>query len=283
MSYTILNNTCLRGIYKKRENWSHKGDFGKILVIGGSEEYTGSPALVALSALRTGADTAKIFTTKRAADICASFSPEIITIPSSGRYLSYEDIDRIRENISWSNVIALGNGLGTGDGQKELVNALLKESRKKFVIDADGLKILNKELLDNNMLLTPNTHEFEVLFGSKPSNNIEERVSLVKEKARQYGTTILLKGHVDIISNGEHSFINKTNSVYMTKAGTGDVLAGICAGIIGQGNRLLESGCAGAFINGYTGRYVSKSKRESISPIDIIDNMYLTITKWRYQ
>lgn len=283
MSYSVISNTCLRGIYKRRDNWVHKGNFGKILVIGGSREYTGSPALVATAALRTGADLVKILAPKRAADICASFSPELITIPTDGEYLTYDDMGVVEENLAWANVAALGNGIGTGEGQGRLINAIIKESRKRFVIDADGLKVLDKELLSSNILLTPNTHEFEILFGIKPPNDIADRVSIVKEKAKQYGTTILLKGHVDVISNGEHSFVNKTNSVYMTKGGTGDVLSGVCAGLIGQGAKLLDAACAAAFINGYTGRYAAKNRRESLSPLDIINDIHLTITKWRYQ
>jgi NAD(P)H-hydrate epimerase len=283
MSYSVINNTYLRKIYRRRENWVHKGNFGKILVIGGSSQYTGSPALVALAALRAGADVAKILAPKRAADACASFSPELISIPLKGDYVSYDDLDLIKENATWANIITIGNGIGEGGDQKTLVNSVVKELKKKFIVDADGLKVLDKELLGSNILVTPNIHEFDILFGAKPSNNIEERVSLVREKARQYSTNILLKGHVDVVSDGEHVFVNKTNSVYMTKGGTGDVLTGICAGIMGQGNKIIDSACAGAFINGYTGRSIAKTKREALSPMDIINEMYLTTTKWRYQ
>jgi NAD(P)H-hydrate epimerase len=150
-------------------------------------------------------------------------------------------------------------------------------------LDADALKQVNPDLLNRNVLITPNSHEFEVLFDTKISKNVEERVKAVKESAKAYGTTILLKGHVDIISDGDQAFINKNNSVYMTKAGTGDTLAGICAGLIAQGNGLLDSACAAALINGYTGRSIARNRRESISPIDIIDAIYTTITKWRYK
>ncbi len=282
MSYLVINNTYLRKVYRRRENWVHKGNFGKIMVIGGNSQYTGSPAMVALAALRTGADITKIVAPRRAADVCASFSPELITIPLNKDSITYDDIDTIRQALGWPNVVAIGNGLGDGEEQRQVVNTIIKEFKKKFVIDADGVKVVNRDFLDNNVLITPNTHEFELLFETKLSNNIEDRIFWVKEKARQYSTNILLKGHVDVISDGEYTFINKTNTTYMTKAGTGDVLAGICAGLIGQGNKIIDSACAGAFINGYTGRYIARTKREALSPMDIINGLYYTTTKWRY-
>ncbi len=283
MNYFTINQNILRRIYKRRENWSHKGDFGRLLVIGGSTEYTGSPALVALSALRSGADFVKIIAPKRAADVCAGFSPELIAIPLNKDYLDLESVHTVNKYVTWANTLEFGNGIGEGNSQQQFVNAFAKEAKKKTVLDADALKQVNPDLLNRNVLITPNSHEFEVLFDTKISKNVEERVKAVKESAKAYDTTILLKGHVDIISDGDQAFINKNNSVYMTKAGTGDTLAGICAGLIAQGNGLLDSACAAALINGYTGRSIARNRRESISPIDIIDAIYTTITKWRYK
>lgn len=283
MNFTNVNESFVKKVYKRRDNWSHKGDFGKILVIGGSLEYTGSPALVALSALRAGADVVKIIAPRRAADICASFSPELITIPVQKEYLDIDALHIIKKYSDWANVIEIGNGIRTENVQAQLVNSMVKDMKKKFVIDADALKVLNKDLLAHDMLITPNTNEFNILFETTASKDLEERMKLVKEKARIHDTNILLKGHVDIISDGESVFINKANSVYMTKGGTGDTLAGICAGLIGQGNSLVTSAAAASFINGYTGRTIARNKREALSPMDIIDNIYSTTTRWRYK
>ncbi len=283
MNYSVVDQSWIKKVYKKRDNWAHKGNFGKVLVLGGSLEYTGSPAIVALAAMRAGADLSKIFAPKRAADIAASFSPEIIAIPFEKEYLDSDAFYDARKLSSWANVIALGNGLGTGSNQGDFVNMVLKDIKKKFVVDADGIKLMNPNLLSSEILITPNTYEFNVLFGTNLSTNIEERAKIVKEKAKEYGTNILLKGHVDIVSDGDQLFLNKVNSVYMTKGGTGDSLCGICAGLIGQGAKIIDAACAGVFINGYTGKYLARLKRESLSPLDIVDNIYSTITKWRYQ
>ncbi len=283
MNYNIITQNILKKIYKRRDNWSYKGNFGKALIIGGSVNYTGSPIFVALSALRCGIDVTKLIAPKRAADIAAAFSPEIISLPIDDDYLGPAAAYTIKNNIDWCNVIEIGNGIEIGKDQTELVNTLLRNVKKKVVIDADAIKVLDKNLLSSNMLLTPNSFEFDTLFGSKLSTDLDERVSLVKTMAKKYDINILLKGHVDIVSDGETVSVNKVNSVYMTKGGTGDVLSGICTGLIGQGLSLFDAACAAAFINGYTGRSIARVKREALSPLDIIENLYLTITKWRYK
>ncbi len=283
MIYTNVNEKIIKSIYKRRDNWSHKGNFGRVLIIGGSKIYTGSPAIVALSAIRSGCDLTEIITVKRAADICASFSPELITIPIEGDFLSLKDLDYIKKEAEKNDVLVIGNGIGSNEGQKELVNSILKDINKKIVIDADALKILDTNLLDKRMLITPNSNEFEILFKEKPSEDLDKRIKQVCKKAVDFHTNILLKGHADIISNGEHTFINKINSVYMTKGGTGDSLAGICGSLIAQKNDILHSAAAAAFINGYSGRTVAKDERESLSVMHLIENIGKTITKWRYQ
>lgn len=282
MNFSAVNEKTIRSLYKRRENWSHKGDFGRVLVVGGNQIYTGSPALVALAAYRSGADLVKIFSPKRTADICAGFSPELISVPYNKNELDEGALQQISGLAKDSNVICMGNGMGTEEGQKSLVNTVLKEIRKRFVIDADALKVLDKGLLDHNMILTPNGNEFKILFDVTPPDDVNERIKSVVSAAKRYHTNIVLKGHVDIISDGEDTFVNKINSVYMTKGGTGDTLTGICAGLLSQGNSPINSAAGAAFINGYTGRTVSKLKKEALSPVDIINGIYETITKWRY-
>ncbi|MCL4362596.1 MAG: NAD(P)H-hydrate dehydratase [Candidatus Parvarchaeota archaeon] len=283
MIYTTLNQKIIKTVYKKRDNWSHKGNFGKVLVVGGSEEYTGSPAIVALSALRAGADLTKIIAPRRAADTCAGFSPEIITEAINGVELNSSAFHIIKEESEKYNVMVLGNGIKTGYEQTILVNKILKEISMKIVLDADAIKVADANQLAKNIVITPNSNEFKILFKEDPSKDLEKRIKQVYEKAREFNTTIILKGHVDVISNGENTFINKNNSVYMTKGGTGDSLAGITAAMMCQNNNLVEAAAAAAFINGYTGRTVAKKERESFSVMHLIDSIGETINKWRYQ
>ncbi|MGC8533676.1 MAG: NAD(P)H-hydrate dehydratase [Candidatus Parvarchaeum sp.] len=283
MIYTTLNEKIIKKIYKKRDNWSHKGNFGKVLIVGGSDEYTGSPAIVALSALRAGVDLTKIIAPKRAADICAGFSPELITKAVDSTELNSNAFHLIKEESEKYNVMVLGNGMKTGYEQATLVSKILKEINMKIVLDADAIKVADVNQLARNVVITPNSNEFKILFKEDPSKDIEKRIKQVYEKAREFNTTILLKGHIDIISNGENTFINKNNSVYMTKGGTGDSLAGITAAMLCQNNDLAEAAAAAAFINGYTGRTIAKREREAFSVMHLIENISDTINKWRYQ
>lgn len=282
MIYTTLNEKILRTAYKKRNNWSHKGNFGKVLIVGGSDEYTGSPAIVALSALRSGADLTKIIAPERAADICAGFSPEMITKAVEGTELNSNAFHIIKTESEKYDVMTLGNGMKTGYEQTVLVNKILKEINMKIVLDADAIKVADVNQLGKNIVITPNSNEFKILFKEEPSKDVEKRIKQVYEKAKQFSTTILLKGHVDIISNGDKTLINKNNSVYMTKGGTGDSLTGITAAMLCQNDDLVEATAAAAFINGYTGRTVAKKEREAFSVMHLIDNIGNTINKWRY-
>ena len=282
MIYTSLNEKILKTVYKKRDNWSHKGNFGKILILGGSDEYTGSPAIVALSAIRAGADLTKIIAPKRAADTCAGFSPEMITTALDCDKLNSSAFHTVKEESERYDTIVIGNGMETGYEQSLLVNRVLKEIDKKIIVDADAIKMADLNLLGKNMVITPNSNEFKILFKEEPSKDLEKRINQVYEKARQFNTTILLKGHVDIVSNGEKTFINKINSVYMTKGGTGDSLAGITSEMVCLNNDFVEAAAAAAFINGYTGRTIAKKERESFSVMHLIENIESTINKFRH-
>ena len=149
MIYTTLNEKILRTAYKKRNNWSHKGNFGKVLIVGGSDEYTGSPAIVALSALRAGADLTKIIAPERAADICAGFSPEMITKAAEGTELNSNAFHIIKTESEKYDVMTLGNGMKTGYEQTVLVNKILKEINMKIVLDADAINNFGN-LMRNN-------------------------------------------------------------------------------------------------------------------------------------
>ena len=265
----------LKNIYKKRPEWSHKGDFGKVLVIGGSKKYTGAPRLVALAAFASGADLVAVAAPRRAADI-AAISPEIITYPLEGDYLSEKDFKYIEKLLGKFDSVVFGNGLG--EKSKKLCQSMWK-IKKPCVVDGDALKFVDRKL-GPNFLLTPHAGEFAILSGEMVSINLEERKKLVKEYAEKFGCTILLKGHIDIISDGKQVLENRTGSPYMTKAGTGDVLAGICGALLARKifrgvwayniSPSILAAEVGAYISGKAGELASKEKGESLLAKDVI-------------
>jgi len=281
----------LKEIYRKRESKSKKYDFGLLLVIGGSEFYTGSPALAATAAFRTGSDMVYILAPERAANIIASFSPNLAAYPLKGNWLDGEDLGTIvsmtkaAKKVSHNKTaVVIGGGLGRSEETQDTLLKYLKQIDVPCVIDADAIHAVAKDLESlkgKDILITPHRYEFFVLTNKRVSNlNIEEKVSLVKEEAERIGASILLKGEWDIISSSQKEVaINKTGSPYMTVGGTGDVLAGIAGSLMARGVKSFSAGLAAAYINGLAGQRAAKKFGESMTATDLIEEIPKVLPK----
>jgi len=267
-----------------RLNDSHKYDFGLLLIIGGGEFYTGSPALSAMAAFRAGVDMVQILAPKRAADIIASFSPNIAAFPLKGDWLDKEDVGvLISHAIAAKSVagektaVAIGGGVGRSEETQEVIGNFLEETDSKIVVDADAIYALSKNPLsikDNPAIITPNAYEFSVLTGKQVAGlPIEEKIKIVQEEALKINSTILLKGFVDIISDGKETVIDETGTPYMTVGGTGDTLAGICGAFLAMGISPFAAAQAGSFVNGRAGELASKRLGASMMATDLIEEI----------
>ncbi|RLE99731.1 MAG: bifunctional ADP-dependent NAD(P)H-hydrate dehydratase/NAD(P)H-hydrate epimerase [Thermoprotei archaeon] len=260
----------------KRDPWSHKGHFGKVMIVGGSKFFSGAPALAALAALRTGADLAVVYAPLSTAQVVKSFSPNIIAVPLQGEFILPEHVDYILSESEKFDTVAVGPGLSTnGESLKacySIVSKLAKE--KTVVVDADGLKALAKYgIPEGKIVLTPHAGEFYMLFGEKPSLSIVERGKLVQKHAAEKNTVILLKGHVDVISDGSRVKYNTTGNPGMTVGGTGDVLTGILAELTTLTNDLFQAACCAAFISGLAGDLTYKEKGYELVATDVIEKI----------
>ncbi len=269
----------LKQIYKKRDPWSHKGDFGKLLIIGGSKTYFGAPALAGLAALRSGVDLVRIAAPEKSARIIASFSPNLVVEPLEGNYVSKRHLEQLLEMTELATAVLIGSGLGRAPETESFVKSFLERIDKPCVIDADGIKALRGVRLRKNMVLTPHMGEFSILTGVKVEDNISDRIKLVKKYASKLNCTILLKGHVDIISDGTKIFLNKTGNPYMTKGGTGDVLAGVLGSLLARGIKPLQAAYAAAYISGAAGDLAAKKYRESLLATDVIEEIKNVINR----
>ncbi len=257
--------------FAKRDGWCHKGDFGKLLVIGGSRRYSGSPALQALAALRTGADLAMILAPERAADIAACFSPDIIAEPVKADFFGLQHLKYALKLSEEHDAVCIGGGLGKNKNTLMFVRSFLKKVPVPCVVDADAIKALNKNMkLKNEFILTPHAKEFEYLSGRTPGTKTEERKKQVTETAARLNTNILLKGHTDIISDGKTTKLNKTGSPYMTVGGTGDILAGVCGAMLAAGIKPFKAACMAAYINGLAGDTAAKEYRQGLLASDML-------------
>ena len=267
----VVNKNLLKAIYKKRDDWVRKYNFGSLLVIGGSKLYSGSPAFNALAAYRAGVDLVTVAAPERAANIIATFSPDLITYPLKGDFLTRKHVPDLLKLSHKKTACVIGGGLGR---EKETMLAVLdfiEKSGLPCVIDADAIHALQlKPELAKNHVITPHSREFFILTGLQPTNHLNERIRYVEEAARKLQATILLKGHIDVIASDAFTAINKTGSVYMTKGGCGDVLAGICGALMARGVDGFTAACAAAYINGLAGERAGKKYGEGLMASDLI-------------
>jgi len=279
MKYSTVSKSILKKVYKKRDPWTHKGHYGKLLVIAGSERITGAPILIAKAALRTGCDTIYLTGPKRAMDAAAFAYPTFVNQPLEGRELMEEHIPAIVAfmNDMKPTGVAIGPGLWRTGKTRHAVVKIVESLNLPLVIDADAIRAMSaaKEILKHKTaVLTPHTDEFKEFSGVELSNNVDERVEAVKVEAKKWRTTILLKGNIDVISDGKKVAINKTGNPFMSKGGCGDTLTGICAAFLARKVDEInpfDAACAAAYINGRAGDIAARKLKAGLLPTDLID------------
>ncbi|PIP23642.1 MAG: NAD(P)H-hydrate dehydratase [Candidatus Nealsonbacteria bacterium CG23_combo_of_CG06-09_8_20_14_all_38_19] len=286
-----VTKDILKKIYKPRPRNSKKYDFGLLIVIGGSDFYSGSPALAAMAAFKAGVDMVRIIAPKRAADIIASFSPNLAAYPLEGAYLTKKHLATLLSMTESAKVVARGNtavviggGMGRSEETKRAILEYLEKVQIPVVIDADAIHALSEKpeiISGRNFLITPHTYEFFVLTGKEVYKlPEEEKIKMVCQEAARLQTTILLKGPTDIISDGKEVALNRTGCSLMTVGGMGDTLAGIAGALLARRVDLFSAGQAAAFVNGLAGESAGKKLGESVTATDLIDEIPNVLPKF---
>ncbi|MDI6603247.1 MAG: NAD(P)H-hydrate dehydratase [Patescibacteria group bacterium] len=277
-----ITKNILKEIYKKRPRESKKYDFGLLIVIGGSDFYSGSPALSAMAAFKSGVDMVRVIAPKRAADIIASFSPNLAAYPLEGKWLESRHLATLLEMTESAKAVSygktavvIGGGIGRSEETQKTILEYLEQVQVPVVIDADAIHAIGKKpeiVKGKSFLFTPHTYEFFVLTGKEIYQLPEkEKIKMVQEEAFRLGTTILLKGPTDIISDGKEVALNKTGSPYQTKGGCGDSLAGICGALMARGIDAFTVAQAAAYINGKAGEIVAQRVKEGLLATELIE------------
>jgi ADP-dependent NAD(P)H-hydrate dehydratase / NAD(P)H-hydrate epimerase len=261
---------------KARPSTGHKGDFGRLLVIGGSDVYSGAPTLVSMAAMRTGVDLVYLATPQKNGYQITALSPDLITIKLEGDNLNPANIATLESYLKLVDVVAMGPGLGLAGETQAFVKVMIDEverAGKPLVLDADGLKAFAKfkRPLKVPLVLTPHAGEYAILTGEALPEDQEERVAHIQKNAKKLNATILVKGKTDIIANAEKAKLNFTGNSGMTVGGTGDVLCGIVAGLMALHSDPFEAATAGAFINGAAGDFVAAEIGYHMVATDIIE------------
>jgi len=258
---------------------AHKGQFGRLLVIGGSETYSGAPALVALAAYRAGTDLVFVAAPEETAQAVAAFSPNLITIKLPGENLAPSHIRILSDQIANANAIVIGPGLGTSKASVSAVHKILltiKSYNKPVLLDADGLRALGlvkKRFFEGSAVLTPHAGEFQVISGKSPSRDLTSCSNEVRSFAEKVGSIVLLKGHTDVISDGDRVKFNATGNPGMTVGGTGDILSGLVGGLMAQGVECYRAAVAGAFVNGCAGDLAQEQLGYHLTSTDLLDQI----------
>ena len=212
------------------------------------------------------------------ASIIAGFSPSLITVKLKGRRLAPRNLEEISPFLERVDAVAMGPGLGLHDETAEAANALLAQIEEKslpVLLDADALKAFAqvKRKLRTAAVFTPHHGEFKILAGRAAEGGLGEKGETVRAEASRLGATVLLKGHVDVVSDGARVRFNRTGNPGMTVGGTGDVLSGVVAGYMSMGVPPFEAAVAGAFVNGAAGDAVRAEKGYHLEPMDLIRKM----------
>jgi NAD(P)H-hydrate epimerase len=257
----------------KRKVDAHKGDFGRVLLIGGSATMPGAISLAGLAALRSGSGLVVIATPKYAAQSVASFSPCYMT---QGYELDEGVPASLQELCDWADVIGLGPGLGVDKDSAAMVVELYRSAPQPMVVDADGLNCLAQSgadlgTHDGRRILTPHPGEFRTL-AQKSTTSREEMETMADELASACDVSIVLKGHRTFVTDGKQNAYNETGNVGMATAGSGDVLTGMIASLVGQGMKAFDAARAACHFHGLAGDLGAKRLGQvSLISSDLID------------
>ena len=256
MEILELNHETVLSILPKRQCDTHKGDFGKVLLLCGSVGYTGAAALAAMGALRSGAGLVFLGVPESiyAIEAIKLTEPIVFPLEDENGKMGMDAIPEILNRLPNMDAVLIGCGLGQSEGTFAVVKAVLEKAECPVVLDADGINVLaqHKDILRERhfpTILTPHAGEFARL---QPQAG-QDRVASAVEFAREYGCILLLKGHNTVITDGDECYVNRTGNPGMAVGGSGDVLSGIIVSLLGQGIEPLKAASCGAWLHGAAG------------------------------
>lgn len=287
--YHLVEKDDLKEIFKERKNYSNKGSYGYIALIGGCKKYSGAIRLayMANAAMRSGAGVVKVGLPD---SICSDVTPHILESTlyplkdKNGEIIfNKKEIDGLIKGVK---LVAIGMGIGLSDETYKVLEYILENYDGKLVIDADGLTMLSK--MDEKifketkckLILTPHIKEFSRLTGLSIDEILENSLKIAVNYAKEKGVVLLLKGPSTIITDGKKTYITDRGCAGMATAGSGDVLSGIISAICAYNDDLLLSTAGAAYINGRAGE-LAQEKMNAVSMIasDTVNNISKVISE----
>ena len=270
----IINaKSHVRGLLPERQPNTHKGDYGRVLIVAGSSGMTGAAVLASRGALRAGAGLVYLAVPKELVNFVDSMTPEVITLP-------FDQINDIK-----TDAIAVGPGLGQSDQARDLISSLFSEENSRthpIVINGDALNIISNDLklLENlkknpKVVITPHPGEMSRMTKMNVEYIQNNRTHVAQEAAIRFRCVVVLKGHKTVIADiNANTCENTTGNPGMATAGAGDVLTGVIAGFLGQGIDPYDAAILSVYLHGLAGDLAAKEKgRYSIIASDILEKI----------
>lgn len=275
-----LTDEDVKALLPKRKRNSHKGSYGRAAIVAGSIEYTGAAYLSAAACLRSGAGYTTLFVPSEILPHYVLKAPEIL-LKSSNEGSRYVLNEEIMGQVCAYDAVAYGMGMGVSQSVAEGAAWLLAHYQGKLVLDADGLNSLSvyqKEglsaLFKNakcDVVLTPHVKEFSRLSGLSVEEILRGEIACAQAFAKENSVTLLLKNAASVLTDGVRVWVNLTGNSGQAKAGSGDVLSGVLAGLCAQGANAFDGACAAAFLCGRAAEIAAKSVGEySLTATDCI-------------
>jgi len=257
--FELLDDGLVHAVYKPRNRFAHKGNFGHALLVAGSYGKMGAAVLSARACLRGGAGLLSCHIPHCGYVILQTAVPEAMV--TTDVHSSFNT--RIEEDLTKYDAIGIGPGIGTAPETKMLLREIFDAYRSPVVLDADALNLMSSQkdlykLIPAGSILTPHPKEFERLFGE--TRNEFDRVTLALEKAKELNAVIVVKGHHSFIATPDgKGFFNSTGNAGMATAGSGDVLTGILAALLAQGYHSVAAAILGVYLHGLAGDLAAKA------------------------
>ncbi|EFW93016.1 carbohydrate kinase, YjeF related protein [Haladaptatus paucihalophilus DX253] len=251
---------------------SVRGDVGgRVFVIGGGP-FTGAPALAAQSALRAGADLSFVAAPNTVAGEIQGYAEDLIVQPYDGDRLTPEQVDGLVETAeSYDDTVIIGPGLGNADETIDAATDFLESFEGRAVVDADALPAIPGLDTDATLVCTPNRKELAEMDGPD-ADDLREVTDEIETLADDIGHVVLAKGATDVISDGDRTRVVRTGNTGMKVGGTGDLLAGIVAGLFGTTDA-FDAACVGSFVNGRAGDLLYDERYEGLLASDMLETI----------
>lgn len=283
----ILEKEDIKCLFKKRDENSNKGSYGRVALLGGSKLTPGALLLSynALASLRCGVGYALVGIPKSLYNIYALKNEENIYAlfnDKDGNILF--DEENLKKLLNYSAIL-VGPGIGTSEEVYKIINYLILNFKGNLVLDADALNSLAKYGIDilkkkvcNSITLTPHIKEFSRLSNLEINDILSNSVEICRDFAKKYGVIVNLKNNVSVISDGIHSYLNITGNAGLAKGGSGDVLSGITLGLLNKNDHLLLRVASAAYLLGLSADLVQEKINEySLLARDVVDFLPLAI------